>query len=484
MSHQFQVVTAAVLNDNPQELLGTVVPSAANVVRSGAVPYSISPELIGSIDNQHMFSISPQPGTVIPISAYHPQQLLVVGDGLQQQGLCAIAMAPSDASGQQGAQFVHQPQVQQLVFEAQPQTENGFYVNTLPLTGTSWVYSDPKQQAILPTSNNSLLQSLLEQPQNSLSPALNHSYDPGTKELLVMLQNGEQRLIKFEVQNKAPSQVPENILPTIDQNVEGMFVKQMTQQDQCVPVIKKEAFTNDVMNGEKPPSSPSDIMVLKELKPPSAEYVKRDPLEQSEPASPSATQMGEDVFLLNSKIRARFRTVRSKLIGEDNLELSVVEDKKFPESQEVPKYLEIMAVCTHCGYTSMDFNRCQRCKRKLPARVKTVPVSKNTTAEVKPVKAAVSNPERKIRRCDCGSVPTSDDRNRCGEKKASKVTRSEQPTPTPPPQSSSYLKADVIKMAARDDLEAMAVCSYCGYTSVDTELCERSTSNHLGVLGI
>lgn len=33
-----------------------------------------------------------------------------------------------------------------------------------------------------------------------------------------------------------------------------------------------------------------------------------------------------------------------------------------------------LAVCHFCGYTSLDFFRCQRCKRRLPENCKSIPV--------------------------------------------------------------------------------------------------------------
>lgn len=38
-----------------------------------------------------------------------------------------------------------------------------------------------------------------------------------------------------------------------------------------------------------------------------------------------------------------------------------------------PIYIEgMLAVCSHCGISSIDFNRCLRCKRKLPKDVKSI----------------------------------------------------------------------------------------------------------------
>lgn len=35
----------------------------------------------------------------------------------------------------------------------------------------------------------------------------------------------------------------------------------------------------------------------------------------------------------------------------------------------------MLAVCSHCGISSIDFNRCLRCKRKLPKDVKSIPMT-------------------------------------------------------------------------------------------------------------
>lgn len=40
---------------------------------------------------------------------------------------------------------------------------------------------------------------------------------------------------------------------------------------------------------------------------------------------------------------------------------------------EQPKFIEgKMAVCSYCGYLSDDFNKCMRCKTKLPENVKAI----------------------------------------------------------------------------------------------------------------
>ncbi|XP_012137297.1 uncharacterized protein LOC100878812 [Megachile rotundata] len=46
------------------------------------------------------------------------------------------------------------------------------------------------------------------------------------------------------------------------------------------------------------------------------------------------------------------------------------------QQNEEPIYIDgMLAVCSHCGFSSLDFNRCLRCKRKLPKDVKSIPMT-------------------------------------------------------------------------------------------------------------
>lgn len=47
-----------------------------------------------------------------------------------------------------------------------------------------------------------------------------------------------------------------------------------------------------------------------------------------------------------------------------------------------------LAVCMHCGYLSEDFNKCLRCKRKLPEDVKSVSVTTTNNKVVDTLKNA------------------------------------------------------------------------------------------------
>lgn len=48
------------------------------------------------------------------------------------------------------------------------------------------------------------------------------------------------------------------------------------------------------------------------------------------------------------------------------------------DAKENPRYVPgKLAVCTNCGYLSEDFNKCLRCRRKLPDDVKSMAANTN-----------------------------------------------------------------------------------------------------------
>lgn len=48
----------------------------------------------------------------------------------------------------------------------------------------------------------------------------------------------------------------------------------------------------------------------------------------------------------------------------------------YDSLQEQPEYRNgLLAVCNFCGYSSVDFTRCQRCNRKFPPNVRSVSAS-------------------------------------------------------------------------------------------------------------
>lgn len=64
--------------------------------------------------------------------------------------------------------------------------------------------------------------------------------------------------------------------------------------------------------------------------------------------------------------------------------------------KEQPKYIQgMLAVCSNCGYLSEDFNKCLRCKRKLPEDVKSVAASDQSVTKRNDNKAFVTQEKAK-----------------------------------------------------------------------------------------
>lgn len=68
-------------------------------------------------------------------------------------------------------------------------------------------------------------------------------------------------------------------------------------------------------------------------------------------------------------------------------------DSTSEQVKEQPKFVPgKLAVCMHCGYLSEDFNKCLRCKTKLPEDVKSVSVTTTNNKVVDALKV----PEKKL----------------------------------------------------------------------------------------
>lgn len=65
-------------------------------------------------------------------------------------------------------------------------------------------------------------------------------------------------------------------------------------------------------------------------------------------------------------------------------------EKPPPEPvREVPRLVPgFLAVCSHCGYLSEDFNRCQRCHRKMPEEPKAMACGTNMAKQTNDNKKA------------------------------------------------------------------------------------------------
>lgn len=70
------------------------------------------------------------------------------------------------------------------------------------------------------------------------------------------------------------------------------------------------------------------------------------------------------------------------------------EPPKSPDTPEPPKEIirlvpGYLALCPHCGYLSEDFNRCQRCRTKMPDEPKAVPTTATMNKQVQDKKDAL-----------------------------------------------------------------------------------------------
>ncbi|XP_043519425.1 uncharacterized protein LOC122533609 isoform X2 [Frieseomelitta varia] len=166
------------------------------------------------------------------------------------------------------------------------------------------------------TESIAYLEKVIHNPTNT---KVQHQIQGNTAKMLVMLSNGEQRLITFDIPN------------------EDCTVQDLLEQ------------ANIVFCGKTSVSLVSDptlgINYIVEAGPGAASY------DMSENDSSQDTNL-------------------------DNSHSSPDENSNPVQQNEEPIYIEgMLAVCSHCGISSIDFNRCLRCKRKLPKDVKSIPMT-------------------------------------------------------------------------------------------------------------
>ncbi|KAL3281480.1 hypothetical protein HHI36_004689 [Cryptolaemus montrouzieri] len=158
--------------------------------------------------------------------------------------------------------------------------------------------------------------------------------------MLVMLANGEQRLITFTLPNQActiqeileqvgvPLQ-PDTLIDVSEANSNGInymvtvgFMQNTSQAEEC-----SDSMPADNNYQTTPVADPQLQVTLPAPSPPLMNEPSPEPVEEPSPV----------------------------------------------REVEVPKYIEgKMAVCGYCGILSDDFNKCMRCKTKLPENVKAI----------------------------------------------------------------------------------------------------------------
>ncbi|XP_012261070.2 uncharacterized protein LOC105688968 isoform X2 [Athalia rosae] len=178
------------------------------------------------------------------------------------------------------------------------------------------------------------LQKTIDSPQSCI---VQHQIDGNTAKMLVILHNGEQRLITFDIPNEECTvqdlldQV--NIPFGADTNV--ALINDSTSH---INYIVEAGPGKHLYSGEGSELSDSNL---------SLDKVATSPDGSSPICSPS----------------------------EESSNSSMT-------PQEKPKYVEgKLAVCPNCGISSMDFNRCQRCTRPLPEDVKAISMGIDSQAK-------------------------------------------------------------------------------------------------------
>ncbi|XP_017760809.1 PREDICTED: uncharacterized protein LOC108551228 [Eufriesea mexicana] len=158
---------------------------------------------------------------------------------------------------------------------------------------------------------------------NPTNTKVQHQIQGNTAKMLVMLSNGEQRLITFDIPN------------------DDCTVQDLLEQ------------ANIVFCGKTSVSLVSDPTL-------GINYIV-----EAGPGAVASHDMSENDGPQDN--------ANSNL---DNSHSSPDENSNPVQQNEEPIYIEgMLAVCSHCGISSIDFNRCLRCKRKLPKDVKSIPMT-------------------------------------------------------------------------------------------------------------
>ncbi|XP_043605079.1 sentrin-specific protease 7-like isoform X2 [Bombus pyrosoma] len=227
-------------------------------------------------------------------------------------------------------QFQKQTTPQKSQYEQSPLSPPSQNVlNTMDvesLESSSLSEKDPINQQSFPSQTDSengstesiaYLEKVIHNPTNTkVQPQIQGN----TAKMLVMLSNGEQRLITFDIPN------------------EDCTVQDLLEQ------------ANIVFCGKTSVSLVSDPML-------GINYIV-----EAGPGAVTSYDMSENDSSQDS--------ANTNL---DNSHSSPDENSNPVQQNEEPIYIEgMLAVCSHCGISSIDFNRCLRCKRKLPKDVKSI----------------------------------------------------------------------------------------------------------------
>ncbi|XP_050509982.1 zinc finger protein 160-like [Diabrotica virgifera virgifera] len=259
--------------------------------------------------------------------------------------------------------------------------------------------------------------------------------------MLVLLENGKQRLITFTPLKEACTiqEILENVnVPfSLDTNIQVMKTNS-EGLDYIVTVgnMAKTRFGLDCIIGTS--SSPQE-------------------------ATPVHTQ--EDQYQVQQPQTHDASSTTQKNLPEPP------KSPVPPPMKETPKHVKgMLAVCECCGFLSEDFNKCQRCFRKLPDTVKAIPDPKTTGIAANPAGrkrgiAAVAVAQQQKHQAMLQQQQQAQHWRQTHD--ASSATQKNPPeppkSPVPPP----------VKETPKRVKGMLAVCACCGFLSEDFNKCQR-----------
>ncbi|KAG7206518.1 hypothetical protein KM043_003863 [Ampulex compressa] len=171
------------------------------------------------------------------------------------------------------------------------------------------------------------LQKIIDNPAHTI---VQQQIQGNTAKMLVMLSNGQQRLITFDIPNEDCT--VQDLLEQVNITFCGETI---------VSLVSDPALgINYIVE-----AGPGTLMAAHEI---------------CESVDGNSSQ---------NNLSTNFDNVSHPISSPD-------ENSNPSQQNEEPIYIEgMLAVCSHCGISSLDFNRCLRCKTKFPEDVKSIPMT-------------------------------------------------------------------------------------------------------------
>ncbi|XP_043281309.1 uncharacterized protein [Venturia canescens] len=194
------------------------------------------------------------------------------------------------------------------------------------------------------SSSFAFLQKVIDSPHETI---VQSQIAGNTVKMLVVLQNGEQRLITFDIPNE-----PCTVQDLLEQA--NISFGEMT----CVSLVSDRILgINYIVEGGA----------------------------HMAPNCQDSNDSGEGETLQENSVASPDSTSPNFAIADENSNSSVTPN-------EEPKFVDgKLAVCPNCGISSPDFHRCSRCKRILPDNVKSIPMTPDTQANKKETMMSIDN---------------------------------------------------------------------------------------------